>query len=175
MGIMDKETKLVVGSGNFPQSGFTNIDIEEKYKPDIVADFRTLSFENIEEIHARHILEHFSREEALKVLKLWHLWLKVGGRLLIETPDLERICSLFTNQPERLWADREHLNFALYGSQEADWAFHKDGWWKEKFEKILPELGFKIILIKPKHNYIRYGPNNTRNRLPTIVVVCERI
>ena len=175
MGVLENKRKLNLGSGNFPLPDFFNIDIEEKYHPDIVADFRTLNFQDIEEIHARHILEHFSREEAIKVLKLWHLWLMVGGKLLIETPDFERICGLFASPPQRLWADREHLVFATYGSQEADWAFHRDGWYKEKFEKILPELGFKINLIKSKHNYIRYGESNTRYRLPTIVVICEKI
>ena len=172
---MEEVRRLEIGSGKFPRKGYTHIDIEASAKPDILGDFRTMSFSDLEEIIALHVLEHFSREEALKVLAQWNSWLKVGGRLIVETPDLERICALFTTQPERLWANRWYLNQSLYGSQEADWAFHRDGWWKDKFEELFPKLGFKIIKVWQKHSYIRYGESRTRYRLPDIRVVAEKI
>lgn len=167
--------KLNIGSGTTRLKDCVNIDIEEKYHPNICADFRRLSYENIEEIQARHILEHFDREEAIKVLKLWHSWLAVGGKLIIETPDINRICEFIAHPPVKYWASKEWMVRALYGSQEAEWAFHKDGWYKEKYEKILPELGFKVILIKQKHSYVRYGKTNTKYRLPNILVIAEKI
>jgi len=167
--------RLEIGSGKMPRKGFTHIDIEESAKPDILGDFRTMEFSDLEEIIALHVLEHFSRKEGLEVLKQWHAWLKVGGKLIVETPDMERICGFFTTRPERLWADREHLNFALYGSQGEDWAYHKDGWWREKFKKVLPEIGFNIVKIWQKHSYIRYGESRTRYRLPDIRIIAEKI
>lgn len=63
---------------------------------------------------------------------------------------------------------------AAYGSQEAEWAFHRDGWYEDKFKEILPEIGFKITLIKKKHNYFR-DKDRTRYRLPVILVIAKKI
>jgi len=166
-------TRIEIGSGKMPHPGFTTIDIEPSSGADIIADFRTLHFENLEEIIAYHLLEHFSREEGIRVLKLWHSWLKLGGTILVETPDFEGICEHFFDKT--YYADKAHLVQHAYGSQEADWAFHRDGWYREKFDKLLPELGFRIILIKRKHSYIRYGESRTRHRLPNILVIAEKI
>jgi hypothetical protein len=166
--------KLEIGSGRTPHSGYETIDIEAYAKPTYLGDFRKMSFSEVEEIRANHLLEHFSRQEAIEVLKQWRSWLKDGGRLIVETPDFEGICYYFTQQPIRLWGTREMLVMATYGSQEADWAFHRDGWYEEKFKEILPKLGFKIILIKKKHNYYR-NENRIRFRLPVILVIAEKI
>lgn len=167
--------KLDIGSGNQPHHGYTTIDVEHSAHPDIVGDFRTMSFSNIEEIRAHHLLEHFDRKEGIEVLKQWRDWLAPGGRLIVETPDLERICYFFINRQDGRWANQEWLNHHLYGSQEAGWAYHKDGWYKEKFERVLPELGFEIELIKQKHSYIRYGESRTRYRLPNILVIAKKV
>src|SRR3990167_950873 len=89
------EMLINVGSGNNYLKGYLNIDIEEKYKPDVVADFRTLTYKDVDKIEARHILEHFGRDEAIEVLKQWHSWLEKGGTLLLEVPDFEEICNRF--------------------------------------------------------------------------------
>lgn len=170
----DLEIKRIeIGSGRWPKPGYTHIDIEPSTNPDIVGDFRNMLFKDLEEIRAEHLLEHFDRKEATDILKQWHSWLKIGGRLILETPDLEGICEHFFDT-NSYWANKEWLIRHAYGSQEADWAYHKDGWYKEKFEKLLPELGFKIILIKRKHSYVRYGEANTRYRLPNILVIAEK-
>src|SRR3990167_509202 len=102
--------KLNIGAGKFKIFGtdWLNIDVEEKYYPDVLADFRTLTYEDIEEIRANHLLEHFSREESIKVLKQWQSWLKIGGRLFIETPDIDKICELVVN-PDKKWANKEWM------------------------------------------------------------------
>ena len=146
--------KLNIGCGRRHLKGYKTIDIEPSNNPDIVGDFRKMSFSDIEEIRAEHILEHFDRKEGIEVLKQWHSWLKPGGRLIVETPDLQRSCSYFMSMPEK-------INIHLYGSQEADWAFHKDGWWEEKFRKVLPQIGFTVLnIVLPKY----------QNGLPSIKV-----
>lgn len=165
--------KIELGSGKMPHDGYIHIDIEESVKPDIIGDFRQMTFAGLEEIRAQHLLEHFSREEAIKILRQWHSWLKIGGRIIVETPDIEGVVERFNSNG--IWANKEWMVRHLYGSQEADWAFHRDGWYKEKFEKILPELGFKIIHLKQKYSYVRTGPDNTRHRLPNIIVAAEKI
>lgn len=151
--------KLNIGSGKRPYKGYKTVDIEEKNKPDIVGDFRTMSFSDIEEIRAEHILEHFSRDEACVVLSQWRSWLKQYGLLIVETPDFEYICKNFDKDP--YWMTRH-----AYGSQEAEWAFHRDGWYENKFRKLLPELGFEIIEITR---------NISRRILPNIKVVARKV
>ena len=150
--------KLEIGSGRKPSPGYTHLDIEPYSDAEIVGDFRTMNFENLEEIKAMHLLEHFGREEGVAVLKLWYSWLAPAGRLIVETPDFEAICQDWAKDP--YWMTRH-----AYGSQEAPWAFHRDGWYQAKFEEVLPQVGFKIEGIKKTHS---------RKILPNIYVVARK-
>lgn len=155
-------SKLNIGCGKRKYTGYKTIDIESSNNPDIVGDFRTMSFSDIEEIRAEHILEHFSRDESCLVLPQWRSWLKDNGILIVETPDFEYICKEFVGKtPDvQYWLARH-----AYGSQEADWAFHRSEWYEYKFKKLLPDLGFDIISITR---------NTTRGYLPNIKVVAKK-
>lgn len=149
---------IEVGCGLRPHKGYKTIDVEAYAHPDYLGDFRTMTFSNVSVVRSHHVLEHFSRDESLKVLKLWYDWLKPGGTLIVETPDFEGICANFA--VDKYWMTRH-----TFGSQEADWAFHRDGFYEEKFREILPKIGFKIIsLTKSK----------SRKILPNITVVATK-
>lgn len=150
---------LEFGSGKRPHKGYKTIDIESYSGADIIGDFRTMTFEDVEEIRAHHLLEHFSRHEGETVLSLWRSWLKWGGTLIVETPDFEGICQNFSK--DKYWMARH-----AYGSQEAEWAFHKDAYYEDKFRQILPKLGFEIISITK---------SVSRKILPNITVICKKI
>lgn len=154
--------KLEIGSGKRPHKGYTTIDIEPHSNANYVGDFREMAFWGVEEIRSHHLLEHFSRDESVKVLALWREWLKPGGTLIVETPDFEYICKEFAEKPKDVhyWLTRH-----AYGSQEAGWAFHRDGWYEEKFRQVLPEVGFEIIEVKR---------NVTRGYLPNILVIAKK-
>lgn len=154
--------KLNIGAGKRHYSGYTTIDIEPKNNPDIVGDFRTMDFKDIEEIRAEHILEHFSRDEGFRVLSQWREWLKPDGILIVETPDFEYICKEFAGKSRDVhyWLTRH-----AYGSQEAEWAFHRDGWYEERFKREFPLLGFDVLEITR---------NVTRGYLPNIRVVVKK-
>lgn len=169
----EKITKLEIGSGEWPHAGYTHLDIEPHKNVDIVGDFRTMHFEDLEEICAYHLLEHFDRKEVIDVLKLWHSWLKIGGRLIVEVPDFERICKLWGHT--RVWANKEWMVKHAFGSQESEWAFHKDGWYEDKFRDIFPKIGFEIELLKTKHSYVRYNERNERWRLPNMLVIAKKV
>lgn len=145
---------LEIGCGRKPHKGFKTIDIEAYANPDYLGDFRTMNFENVQVIRAHHVLEHFSREEGVTVLKQWHSWLKQGGILIVETPDFEEICHDFASDP--YWMTRH-----TFGSQEADWAFHKDGWYEAKLRSVLLIIGFTIKDIRK---------SKSRKILPNITV-----
>jgi hypothetical protein len=150
--------KLELGSGKRPHKGYLTVDIEPYSHADFIGDFRNMSFNNLDEIRSHHLFEHFGRDESMKILNLWNSWLKVGGTLIIETPDFQEICRNFDK--DHYWMTRH-----TYGSQESDWAYHKDGWWQEKFEQVLPLHGFKII---------SFQKNCSRKILPNILVVAQK-
>lgn len=150
--------KLEIGVGKKHHPGYKTIDVEIYANPDYLGDFRTMEFKDIDEIRAHHLLEHFSRKEGEDVLKLWHNWLKKDGLLIVETPDFEGICDNF--KKDKYWMTRH-----AYGSQEAGWAFHRDGWYQEKFEFILPKLGFEILEIRK---------SVSRKILPNITVISKK-
>ncbi len=155
--------KIHLGCGNTYLPGYVNIDSSRNegairdIKADLYADVRELEYQSgsVDEVRSHHLLEHFSRQEALVLLAQWHDWLRVGGRLVIETPDISLSALLYPFVPRSI---KMRLIRHLYGSQEADWAFHKDAYSPGKFKLILDAFGFKGISVKRRVNR-RITPN----------------
>lgn len=83
-------TKLNLGAGDFPLDGYENLDRKfghECYPLDYPDD-------SVEEIRASHLLEHFSHNDTLDVIKDWMRVLKPGGVLKISVPDFQKICAI---------------------------------------------------------------------------------
>lgn len=162
--------KLHLGCGGTYLDGYTNIDypVTDKtimnVKADIYQDIRTLeySINSIDEIRNHHVFEHFNRVESLKVLLQWRNWLKPGGKLVVETPDFFWCSFLYIISPFKF---RMHLSRHIFGTQEAFWANHLDGWDKAKLKKVLSLLGFENF----KFSHPIY-----RNLLPNIKVECYK-
>lgn len=139
--------KLHLGCQEKYLEGYVNIDLPpdahtvEKAKVDLEADVRTLSYERetVDEVRSEHLLEHFSRQEALVLLARWHKWLKMGGVMHAETPDFEESAKKFLKASidEQFMFGRH-----IFGSHEADWAYHKDFWSESKYTYVLRELGY---------------------------------
>lgn len=147
--------------------GYINIDLPpeahtaEKVKADVYADVRTLSYEpeTVDEVRSHHMLEHFSRQEALVLLARWHKWLKMDGMLHVETPDFEESAKKFVGTHDI----NEQFQIArhIFGSHEADWAYHKDFWSEEKFRFVLRELGYGDLAFE---NF----SNNLEQKIPKL-------
>ena len=89
--------KLNCGSGQRPfdrKLGWTNIDAQERWQPDLVCDAAHLPYEagsaGIVVLH--HVLEHFGCGEGLGLLQEAHRVLAPGGSLLVFVPDLQAMC-----------------------------------------------------------------------------------
>ena len=95
--MLGKPIKLHLGCGANYLPGYINVDLPAagqtvmRAKADVYQDFRTLTYadNSIDEIRSHHVLEHFSRAEAVKLLLKWRRWLASGGVLQIETPDFD--------------------------------------------------------------------------------------
>lgn len=150
--------KLHLGCGQRYFLGYINVDYPPnkdnvvKPRADLYSDVTKLSYarESIMEIRSHHLFEHFDRPTALAQLCRWRDWLKRTGLLRIETPDLiansRRLVSPFVSK-----SSRDQLVRHLYGSHEADWAVHRDGWYKEKFRFVLSALGFEDLSFQYNH------------------------
>ncbi|MBI2033714.1 MAG: methyltransferase domain-containing protein [Candidatus Liptonbacteria bacterium] len=142
-----KPIKLHLGCQEKYLPGYINIDLPHeahtvrKAKVDVEADVRDLSYpaESVDEIRSHHLLEHFSRQEALLLLARWHKWLKMDGLLRLETPDFEESARKFLKGN---LDDQFQLARHIFGSHEADWAYHKDFWSENKYRLVLRELGY---------------------------------
>ena len=144
---MPKPLKLHLGCQEKYLEGYVNIDLPPSehtaqiVRADEYADVRDLSYgpETVDEVRSHHMLEHFSRQEALVLLARWHRWLKMGGIIHVETPDFEESAKKFvTSGLDDQFALARHI----FGSHEASWAYHKDFWSESKFAYVLHELGY---------------------------------
>lgn len=152
--------KLHLGCGENYLEGYVNIDLPPdgqsvmKAKADIYQDIRTLVYpeNSIDEIRSHHLLEHFTRQEALNLLLQWRKWLKPGGLLVVETPDFETAARAF---PYASLRQKFKIARHIFGSQEADWAVHKDWWGQKKFRFVLSKLEFSIVKLKKKKDFTR--------------------
>ncbi len=158
--------RLHLGCGEKYLQGYINIDFPPfehavmHVRADLYKDIRELVYpqDSVDEIRSHHVLEHFSRQEALRLLVLWRRWLKPSGLLRIETPDFESSAREYLAAP---LARRFALGRHIFGSQEAAWGFHRDFWDPPKFQYVLTRLGYGEIAIR------RFG-NSLARRFPSI-------
>lgn len=145
------EIKLNLGCGDMILEGFINCDLYNT-KAEVKCDVSKLPYEDnyADVIYASHIIEHFDFYEAFKVLAEWKRVLKVGGRLVIETPDLLESCRKFVNADEQ-------GRLALYGHFFArpwvDGQVHKFLYTEVQLGWTLGQLGFKDIKRVPALRY----------------------
>lgn len=145
---------LGCGEQHFP--GYVNIDYPpDKHNvmnvaADVYADITKIDFppESIDEVRLHAVFEHFNRVTALAMLIKWHSWLKVGGILRIETPDI--LASSKTLLSDVSFNVKMGVVRHLAGDQSADWAYHVDQWFPERFTVTLQNLGFEIVEMYSK-------------------------
>ena len=116
---------------------------------DLHSDIRTMDVPSgsVSEIRLHHVLEHFPRVEALVLLIRWNCWLCEGGVLVVETPDFGRSIALLSRpwcSEARRWRVMRHI----FGSQEAAWAYHYNGWSERNFRRVLIKLGYGQLIFE---------------------------
>jgi FkbM family methyltransferase len=150
-----KPLRLHLGCGKWHFDEYINIDYPPKEHnvvthlgADLYADITKLNFpaHSVDEIRLHHVFEHFDRVTALGLLVTWHEWLKVGGRLHIETPDL--IGSAKTLLSDASLKTKMGVVRHLAGDQADKWAYHTDHWFGQRFEHTLTQLGFGPVRVR---------------------------
>ena len=117
--------------------------MQEDSVADEFHDLLALSYPqgSIAEVRLHHVFEHFTRVQASALLASWNAWLQPGGIVHIEVPDLGRtakaVLSAFTGHKAKQVGLRH-----IFGSQEAHWAVHYDGYTKASLHALLKSFGF---------------------------------
>jgi hypothetical protein len=146
-----KDGHIHLGCGDQHLKGYLNVDLPPSEgvasgtsRPDLEADVLSVAAppESLTEVRLHHLFEHFDRAQALALLVRWYGWLRPGGYVTIETPDFEACVAGFS---ERSLGDQALILRHIFGSQEAAWAQHRDGWSEARFRHVLGELGFTEI------------------------------
>lgn len=150
--------KLHLGCGERYLAGYTNIDyppnehtVQKQPQVDRYADLVQLNYppDSVAEIRLHHVFEHFPRPVALALLCRWRDWLATDGLLHIETPDALASAKIVAS-PFATFDTKQQVLRHLFGSHEANWAVHWDGWYAKKFQLTLQVLGFGRLKIS--HN-----------------------
>lgn len=168
-----KHGRVHLGCGDVYRRGYLNVDLPPKdgvasgtSRPDLESDVTRVSCppDALAEIRLHHLFEHFERAQALALLLRWYRWLRPGGQLRIETPDFEGCIANFS---ERSAAEQGVILRHIFGSQEAPWAQHRDGWSASRFRYVLGELGFSSISTSRTYS-------DERRLLPNVIVDAHR-
>ena len=121
---------------------YTNIDLKGA---DINIDIREgLPFKDneVEEILASHILEHFSFEELPKILDEFYRVLAPGKLLHIRVPDiLKSMQNFIDNKDGRRW---KYWIKEIYGGQWGEGEFHKNGFTVDRIIYEVCARGFAL-------------------------------
>jgi predicted SAM-dependent methyltransferase len=152
----EKIMKLHLGCGQVYLEGYTNIDfpltehtVQQRSVADEFHDLTKLHYKpkSIEEVRLHHTYEHFPRHMAVALLAGWHTWLKRGGLVHIEVPDFEESAKLALNTktPDH---DRKVAMRHIFGSNEAPWATHYEGWTELGFRELMKIFGFKVLSLE---------------------------
>lgn len=160
--MMDK-IKLNLGCGQVYKPGFINIDKFDNSIADKICDIGDLPFKtnSVALIEASQLIEHFDYIHCKYILSEWFRILKPGGKLILETPDLEKTFKKFVSSD--LEIQKTTLQW-IYGIDSLGMQ-HKAGFTFELLRDLLQKVGFEKILK---------GEPKTHRYEPGLRIVCQK-
>ena len=144
---------------------------------DVVHDLTVVPYgfvkeNSVDEIIAIEFLEHISFRSTIKVLREWHRIMKIGGKLTIQVPAIDKMCEMFMNEEVCDCVAHKPIDdvdvkaldccdyckgkgkvnptrwlFAFTGAQKHEWDVHRNVLTKESLTFNLFEAGFKNIEV----------------------------
>lgn len=144
--------KVDIGSGK-KVSGWITVDANPKANVDLISTLPPVPEElrDTDVFRLIHVLEHFHRWEACRLLREFHEFLTPGGQLVLELPNLLSAIDALSGKsgkPKRQWG-----MWVLYGDPTSRNPLygHKWGWTPETLTHELERAGFRrIIEERPK-------------------------
>lgn len=161
----NKNIKLNLGAGGVDYQDYLSVDLNDK-RAHIHMDITKLDFDDnsVTEILASHVFEHLNPYKAFEILQDWLRVLKPGGKLIMEMPDIEKVCRAFLEADLQL---RYGLLNVIYGSVNTTdtgdpsdiTSPHLFGWWPQSMYDHLMGAGYENVVFMdeqiphPGHNF----------------------
>jgi predicted SAM-dependent methyltransferase len=136
---------------------FNNVDIAPESQPDFLMDITQgicLPDCSIDEIVTIATLEHLTFLEFMFVFSEMERVLKVGGKISISTPDIEKIAHYMIANGFRNHFDK--INQNIFGLQRDRFDVHKLALSAGYFSALLTEMGFSKITLEDENFSIRH-------------------
>lgn len=138
--------KYHLGCGSFYLDGYVNVDFPpsehtvNNVKADMYANLIDLKYECCDEIRCHHVFEHFNYPDSFYLLRQWTNSLNINGLLWIDIPNVLALAQALC-EPGSIERDFKIIRY-LYGSHEASWAYHINGWTPRMLTHVLSNLGY---------------------------------
>lgn len=120
-------------------AGFKTVDLRPgaDYQRD-VSDLSIFGAGSVDEIYASNILEHFSLNRTVDVLKEWYRVLRPSGILYISVPDFDATVQLYQKLGLTRW-----IRYHLWGDQKHELNYHYNCFTFASLAKDLSDAGFR--------------------------------
>ena len=158
MDIPKSGIKLNLGCGKYVLDGWVNVDAatspQAPRPPELLCDVKSISLpdECATEVMAIHLWEHLYRWECEDVIAEWRRLLRPGGMLVLEMPDLFKLCRnlLETRTNYRGHPDQMGLR-GLFGdpTDRNPLMIHRWGWTYTTLAPFLEDNGFMKCIEAP--------------------------
>jgi predicted SAM-dependent methyltransferase len=154
--VLKEPLRLHLGCGQYYLDGYLNVDfplsehtLQRESVADEYHDLTRLRYaaESVDEVRLHHVFEHFPRPQAAALVASWQSWLRGGGTLRIEVPDFDATAALVLD-PKAPTRDRRVAVRHLFGSNEAPWATHYDGWSESRLRELVGAFGFETREVR---------------------------
>lgn len=147
--LKENPMKLHLGCGQNQLNGWVNIDMMAGPTVDRVQDLRQglpYGDKTVDAIFCEHTLEHFTLKEGKELLKECYRVLRVGGRIRIGVPSLERAIGHYNKNTWRQegWIKRKKIKSRaeFMNAYFREWG-HKFIYDEESLIGVLQSCGFK--------------------------------
>ena len=153
--------KLNLGCGSDIKEGFINVDMRKDIKADVVVDLSVdiLPFEDneIDEILAKDILEHFSWRDTDRIFADWIRVLKIGGKIELMVPNFKAHYELFMKgkTDPRYKGAWGYFVANVFGGQDYEGNFHKTMFNADEIESLFERSGLDMIKMDVAKRYIK--------------------
>ena len=136
--------KLNLGCGTDHHQDCVNIDIRAVSGVDLICDIRELPYkpEEVDEIRAYDVLEHFPYAQVPKIITKWIDLLKKGGLIIARVPDLEKILAALLKSSLPVF-EAQRL---VFGGQDHEYNFHSTGFSQGLLEGLLLGCGCSEVI-----------------------------
>lgn len=152
MELYQEKLRLNLGCGRHVLDGWFNVDVQRSPRasrdPEMLSDVKKIALPDncAVEIQAIHLWEHFYRWECDEVIVEWYRLLEVGGKLVLEMPDLFKFCQNILEGKETKKIDQLGM-WGMYGdpNERDPYMCHRWGWTFSTLAPFLKQNGFTNI------------------------------